>query len=303
VVASAIIAATALSGGQKGIPIYQVGSSDLNPYTWAEMKVGVINFWNSTVSESKMSKAKLIMTNVKSRFYFENLKRRLPLEVYSRLSPFLGKQHVKTAHRMVKTFQRGEEVSKIFEFFMTHDWIYESKNVTRLCNSLSSEDRKAFFLDIAEIDFKKYVDIVNYGIQKNLLKEHAEHPLEPKTNLLTNHTDDHYFSDLSWAVKTHMPVRPIHEIKTKILSSTRVLKAIDFEAQRRMEGQSLSLEKATLAVRVEAEKVINDLVAEVKVPVMRSMAYTLHKAFKSIFEKITINMDLLEEIKQLEKNS
>ena len=32
---------------------------------------------------------------------------------------------------------------------------------------------------------------------------------------------------------------------------------------------------------------------------MRSMAYTLHKAFKSLFEKITINMEMLEKIREI----
>jgi hypothetical protein len=43
-------------------------------------------------------------------------------------------------------------------------------------------------------------------------------------------------------------------------------------------------------VRNEAEKLINDLIAEVKVPVMRSMAWTLHKALKGLYEKISINV-------------
>ena len=42
-------------------------------------------------------------------------------------------------------------------------------------------------------------------------------------------------------------------------------------------------DKARKLVKMEAEKIINNLVAEVKMPVMRSMAYTLHKAFKSLF--------------------
>lgn len=57
-----------------------------------------------------------------------------------------------------------------------------------------------------------------------------------------------------------------------------------------MEKFNIPLDKARKIVKIEAEKLINNLVAEVKMPVMRSMAYTLHKAFKSLFEKISINM-------------
>jgi glycerol-3-phosphate O-acyltransferase len=33
------------------------------------------------------------------------------------------------------------------------------------------------------------------------------------------------------------------------------------------------------------------------------MAWTLHKAFKGMFEKININMEMIEEIREIEKNS
>jgi glycerol-3-phosphate O-acyltransferase len=39
------------------------------------------------------------------------------------------------------------------------------------------------------------------------------------------------------------------------------------------------------------------------VSVVRSMAWTVHKAFKNLFEKITINMEMLEELREIEKNS
>jgi hypothetical protein len=35
-------------------------------------------------------------------------------------------------------------------------------------------------------------------------------------------------------------------------------------------------------------------VGEVRVPVVRTMAWTVHKAFKNMFEKITLNMEMLE---------
>jgi glycerone phosphate O-acyltransferase/fatty acyl-CoA reductase len=39
------------------------------------------------------------------------------------------------------------------------------------------------------------------------------------------------------------------------------------------------------------------------VPVVRAMAWTVHKAFKNMFEKITINMEMLEQLREIEQNS
>jgi len=53
-----------------------------------------------------------------------------------------------------------------------------------------------------------------------------------------------------------MPIRPISEIKTKILSSSRVLKAIDHEITLKMENNNISIDKARNLVKAEAEKLI-----------------------------------------------
>ena len=48
---------------------------------------------------------------------------------------------------------------------------------------------------------------------------------------------------------------------------------------------------------------VEELVSEVKPAVIRMIAWAVHKAFKNMFEKININMDMLEELREIEKNS
>ena len=54
------------------------------------------------------------MTTSEYEIKISKSKREIPLKVYTRLAPFLGKQHQKNARKMLKTVKRGEEVSKIF---------------------------------------------------------------------------------------------------------------------------------------------------------------------------------------------
>lgn len=80
-----------------------------------------------------------------------------------------------------------------------------------------------------------FIRVNNYGIQKYIMKENADLP----PNLISLHPDGGYFSDIRWALSTNVPFnrkRVILEMKTKILASTRVLKAIDVEIQKRVEG-------------------------------------------------------------------
>lgn len=81
-------------------------------------------------------------------------------------------------------------------------------------------------IDPADYDAKKYITINNYGIQKYILNESTE---LLASNLLHLNQKDTYFSDLKWAYNTEIPFnrkKVISEMKTKILSSSRVIKAI-----------------------------------------------------------------------------
>jgi hypothetical protein len=46
-------------------------------------------------------------------------------------------------------------------------------------------------------------------------------------------------------------------------------------------------------VKVEAARMIAELVGEIRLPVIRFLAWTLHKIFKNIYEKVNINMEML----------
>lgn len=65
----------------------------------------------------------------------------------------------------------------------------------------------------------------------------------------------------------------------------------------------MTSDKARKAVKLEAELIIKNLIAEIKLPVMRTMAWTLHKAFKGLYEKININIEAFDYIREIEKNS
>jgi len=46
---------------------------------------------------------------------------------------------------------------------------------------------------------------------------------------------------------------------------------------------------------------VNDIVGEIKMPVIRFLAWCLHKIFKNIYEKVNINNDALLKIREIQK--
>ena len=48
-----------------------------------------------------------------------------------------------------------------------------------MSNLLTEDEKKTFFIAIDEINQSKYIQLTNYGVQKYILKEHAEYPIKP----------------------------------------------------------------------------------------------------------------------------
>ena len=55
-----------------------------------------------------MGKASVLVTEKEWVLNLRKLQRQIPVNMYLRLSPFLGKQHQKKAQKMSKTISRGE---------------------------------------------------------------------------------------------------------------------------------------------------------------------------------------------------
>lgn len=77
----------------------------------------VQDFWEKNPSNSQVSKPNVIMTNDKFTLKRSQIKREIPLWMYGKLSPYMGKQSQKNAQKMMKTEERAVEIKKIFHFF------------------------------------------------------------------------------------------------------------------------------------------------------------------------------------------
>jgi hypothetical protein len=103
VVVATIIVASAFNLKNPKLTIYHAGSSDRNPLIWGEIAHEVVDYWTKNASQSRMLKPSLIVSESNHALKLSRLKRTLPIKVYQRLSPFLGKQHQKNAEKMRKT--------------------------------------------------------------------------------------------------------------------------------------------------------------------------------------------------------
>lgn len=224
---------------------------------------------------------------------------------YSKISPFMGREHSKNAQRLVKAEERATEIKKIFHFFAVGEWIYECRKTRHMQSWLSEDERPQYLLDCADIDMTYFVVLNNYGIQKYILKENIEMPTPDNFNLLRLRTSKTYFSDIKWALSGGPPdiadKKQDKELASKILVSARVLEAIEKDIMQRLENSHRSFEEEKKIVTREAAAIVNELVGEFRMPVVRFLAWTLHKIFKRIYEKVNVNAEMFDTLRKIEQ--
>lgn len=57
------------------------------------------------------------------------------------------------------------------EFFTTHQWRFLSNNPIRLLEEMSNQDKKTFYFDVREIEWKSYFDVFIQGARRFVLKD------------------------------------------------------------------------------------------------------------------------------------
>lgn len=62
-----------------------------------------------------------------------------------------------------------------------------------------------------------------------------------------------------------------------------------------------TFEEEKKLVTKEATDIVNEIVGEFRMPVVRFMAWTLHKVFKRIYEKVNINSEMFDVLRSIEK--
>jgi fatty acyl-CoA reductase len=77
-------------------------------------------------------------------------------------------------------------INETFRHFNINEWIFASDKTNTLFGSMSADELLTYQLDVKVIDWRQYLYIYNYGIQKYILKENVDPPGVPEiTNLFS----------------------------------------------------------------------------------------------------------------------
>lgn len=81
-------------------------------------------------------------------------------------------------------------------------------------------------------------------------------------------------------------------MQTKVLTSSQVLKAVEADVLKHIK-EGMEEGRARSTVENEARKAVIELICEIKPRVVRGIAWTVHKVFKNMFEKINVNKEMM----------
>lgn len=296
-----IIAATAKAAYQNGLFIYHSASSSRNPITWIQT---IRYFWpyvGRNRFERRLSDPSFAMYSndnlYRAVFY---LKRELPAKGFNYLARMIGnKKMIKDSERLSKAVAQCKKLGGFFGHFTSNEWIYDTYNMFELKGTLSDEDNMTYRIDVAEVDWKTYFPCFAYGIMKYLLKEEAEPPFGDRSNIIYRYPRT--FADLSWVYYHGTPQKThSHEYICKVvLNSEKVRMTIREIVRKELVASSISEAKILKVQHTRSREILDRMAAKMNHNKMRMLGYILHKAYKSMYEKVVINQGAIEELKRL----
>ncbi|OMJ67832.1 hypothetical protein SteCoe_34905 [Stentor coeruleus] len=294
-VANCVIVAAAYACKVGKLPIIHIGTSARNPVIWRKCMKIVWEYWNNYHTNKYDGHCKLTLvpdyTIYKILNYFTRYFPVLILTILTKVSK--APSLVESLQKMNKIIRKESIITKVISNFIMHEWIYESQQVIELLKVMSPKELQVFNFDVSKLDWKIYLTTCMQGLKKYILKEKVEKVDE--IDLLSKFNYDSYFSDIKWAYKTgeNHKTRNIKEMKSLILNAPRVKKAIE----------ELKTQKKSLDADDQAQKIINMMIGDMRMPAIRMIAWGLRKFLRVIYGKLMVNHKQLNELAKIINNS
>ncbi|EFX70381.1 hypothetical protein DAPPUDRAFT_61438 [Daphnia pulex] len=152
---------------QSGVQVYSCTTSHQNPLTWGLLKRLTMESWLKYPTKDMMWYPSCHMTVGKVSLKVNQvLFHDLPARLMDLFNSVTGKRT-----KWVRLYAKASQAFFPFEFFTTHQWRFLSSNYIPLMEEMSDQDRKIFYFDVRQIEWKKYFDVYVLGTRRFILKD------------------------------------------------------------------------------------------------------------------------------------
>jgi hypothetical protein len=232
------------------------------------------------------------------------LKRKIPAKAYYYFSRLLGNEKMKKeAEERLKTVEKCKDIAELYSSFTTNEWIFETFNSFELQFRLSEEDLSLFKINISELNWKNYFPIFSYGMQKYIMKQEVEPPFLGKGNIINKRP--RFLADLMfvYAHGKDQKTKNFNQTLKNLLNSERVSIAIRQIVTKHQIDSHLSEEELISVEQQKVHDILKRMMAKMDFKKMRMLGYVIHKVYKSMYEMVVVNRNMIEKIRQLNEKS
>ncbi|KAK7468138.1 hypothetical protein BaRGS_00019969 [Batillaria attramentaria] len=147
--------------------VYHATTSKLNPFTWGEMEIVVLEAFKRTPLDDCFRRPKAHMTNnsfLHDCFLF--VSHMIPAYMAD-----VGYRVVGKKPRMVRIYKKLHRSLDSLTFFTCNSWTWANNNAEMLVHQLTPEDHKMFYFDPRPLHWPTYMENYCLGAKKYLLNE------------------------------------------------------------------------------------------------------------------------------------
>jgi fatty acyl-CoA reductase len=154
-------------------------SGQINPITWEEIR-SLSHPWLVKYPPTQIFRypGPTFVSNKTLHKLLVGIEHDLPTYVIDLLFKVLGHSPM-----LGPIYQKVHRTTMALEFFTKNEWIYRTENFQALGESLSSEDKRRFVVDVKKIDWPKYMENYVLGVRHFLLNEDPNSIDAAKTKL------------------------------------------------------------------------------------------------------------------------
>ncbi|XP_057371715.1 putative fatty acyl-CoA reductase CG5065 [Daphnia carinata] len=149
------------------VPVYSCTTGHRNPLTWGGLRRFALDSWLKYPTKDMMWYPSASYT-INDIWFKANqaLFHTIPAHLFDMFYTLTGKRT-----RWVRMYAKAALAFSSLEFFTTHQWRFLSNNPIRLLEELSNQDKKTFYFDVREIDWKSYFETYVLGTRRFVLKD------------------------------------------------------------------------------------------------------------------------------------
>lgn len=172
---------------------------------------------------------------------------------------------------------------------------------------MTPEDHEIFGFSLEDIDWRVYIKYYNYGIQRYIIKQPTVEPSPTHSNLIMKRKKISYFTDIMWAIRhgKKVQVRTTQEVKQILLKNPEIKIAISLQVDKKLKKgkyKGMTREEVESVVYHKADQIMTEMCGQMKMSSIRSAAWFFHKVWRQLYDKLVIDRQQFNIVKEIYDN-